>query len=195
MKREDISVIKTDRNSVSVSITKDLKIILHVPKGWSKAYIEAFIRTNMKNFDDNIEIIKKQRAEMAQNEDTRPFTYDEIKDMAMKAINLISPKVDHYMIQLGVFPSGVKIKTMRSRWGSCSSNGNISFNCLLALCPDDVIEYVVIHELCHMKHMNHSKEFWALVEKYCPQYKEKKAWLDKEGSILIKRLIYADDPE
>ena len=71
------------------------------------------------------------------------------------------------------------IKGQKTRWGSCSSAGNLNFNWRLAMAPTEVIEYVVIHELCHRIEMNHSKEFWRLVQEKCPQFRKHKAWLKR----------------
>ena len=77
---------------------------------------------------------------------------------------------------------------MTSRWGSCSAEGNLSFNVLLMLTPEEVRDYLVIHELCHRKHMNHSKSYWNEVAKYCPQYKTVRKWLKDHASPILSRL-------
>lgn len=80
--------------------------------------------------------------------------------------------------------SRIFIKNQKSRWGSCSSAKNLNFNWRLMMAPLFVLDYVVVHELCHLKQMNHSKEFWAEVEKVLPDYKERKKWLDENGKLL-----------
>ena len=82
----------------------------------------------------------------------------------------------------------VTIRAQRTRWGSCSAQGNLNFNCLLMLTPDHVMEYVVVHELCHRKEMNHSARFWAEVERVLPDYRESRRWLKEHGGGLICRL-------
>ncbi|MBR3646703.1 MAG: M48 family metallopeptidase, partial [Lachnospiraceae bacterium] len=74
------------------------------------------------------------------------------------------------------------------RWGSCSSKGNLNFNALLILCPEEVRDYVVVHELCHRLEMNHSKYFWAEVERVFPHYREARLWLKKNGNYYIERI-------
>ena len=76
----------------------------------------------------------------------------------------------------------------RTRWGSCSSKGNLNFNCLLMLCPEDVRDYVVVHELCHRKELNHSPRFWAEVAKVLPGYAVQRKWLKESGGTIIRRL-------
>ena len=83
---------------------------------------------------------------------------------------------------------GVVVAKTKTRWGSCSSKGNLNFNCLLALCPEGVMRYVVVHELSHRRHMNHSKAFWSMVEEYMPDYKEQKLYLKRNGDLLMARL-------
>ena len=86
---------------------------------------------------------------------------------------------------LKVSPKLVKIKDQKRRRGSCSSRGNLNFNWRLSMAPDPVVEYVVVHELCHFHHMNHSKDFWALVETCLPDYKKKKEWLKNNGQAMF----------
>lgn len=85
---------------------------------------------------------------------------------------------------VGVEYHKMHIKDQKSRWGSCSKKGNLNFNWRLIMAPEAVLDYVVIHELCHLIHMNHSPEFWKLVEKICPDYKEQKHWLKMNGETL-----------
>ena len=82
----------------------------------------------------------------------------------------------------------ITIRNQKTRWESCSGKGNLNFNCLLMLMPPEVIDYVVVHELCHRKEMNHSKAFWKEVEKILPNYKEAAGWLKKEGRGIIRRM-------
>ena len=82
----------------------------------------------------------------------------------------------------------ITIRNQKTRWGSCSSKGNLNFNCLLMLTPPEVIDYVVVHELCHRKEMNHSGAFWAEVEKVLPDYKEQVKWLKENGGQIIGRM-------
>ncbi len=89
---------------------------------------------------------------------------------------------------MGVSYGRITIRSQRTRWGSCSSKGNLNFNCLLLLCPEAVQDYVVVHELCHRKELNHSPKFWAEVERICPDYKTHRKWLKENGSSLIGRL-------
>ncbi|HBQ44387.1 MAG TPA: hypothetical protein DD716_01870 [Thiomicrospira sp.] len=84
-----------------------------------------------------------------------------------------------------VKPTEISIKNYKSRWGSCYPDGRIQFNWRLAMAPISVIEYVIIHELCHLIHPNHSKAYWAEVVKYCPNYSIEKSWLTENGTTLM----------
>ena len=89
---------------------------------------------------------------------------------------------------VGVTYGRITIRNQRSRWGSCSGKGNLNFNCLLMLTPDHVIDYVVVHELCHRLEMNHSPAFWAQVERVLPDYRKSREWLREHEKELIGRL-------
>ena len=86
---------------------------------------------------------------------------------------------------LKVNPCSVNIKTVKSIWGSCSAKGNLTFCTRLALVPPELLEYIIVHELCHMIYMNHSPDFWAEVEKYIPDYRKRKNALNKNGQKYI----------
>ena len=88
-----------------------------------------------------------------------------IHELAEQAVEVVPKRVAHYAARMGVTYGRITIRHQRTRWGSCSSNGNLNFNCLLMLAPPEVLDYVVVHELCHRKYMNHSKQFWAEVAK------------------------------
>lgn len=94
-----------------------------------------------------------------------------------RATVLLTEKVSRFSQLLHLFPSDIKVRQYKARWGSCNNRGQLSFNYLLLMAPDWVIDYVVIHELCHLKHLNHSRQFWLLVEYHFPRVKEAKQWL------------------
>ncbi len=92
--------------------------------------------------------------------------------------------INKYGPVLNVSPNRITIKEQKTRWGSCSSKGNLNFNWRLVMAPPMIIEYVVVHELCHLIHHNHSRDFWNLVESILPDYKECRRWLKNNGSGL-----------
>jgi predicted metal-dependent hydrolase len=97
----------------------------------------------------------------------------------------IEPRVAHAAAQLGGSYSRLSIRGQRTRWGSCSAKGALSFNWRLLLAPEAVLDYVVWHEVCHLEAMNHSPRFWSLVAANCPDYREQAAWLRRHGGTLV----------
>jgi predicted metal-dependent hydrolase len=94
-----------------------------------------------------------------------------------KAKQIFENRLYFWAVQIGVTFTGLKIKKLKSKWGSCSSKGSITLNQRLVHAPQEIIDYVIIHELCHCKYFNHSKQFWNLVAQFDPEFKAKKAWL------------------
>jgi len=105
-----------------------------------------------------------------------------------QAQKTILPKVEYYAKLTQLVPSSIKIRQYRARWGSCNSRGELSFNYLLMMLPIYVIDYVIVHELCHLHYLNHSKDFWQLVTKYFPDYIEAKKWIKANQSALHWRI-------
>jgi len=97
----------------------------------------------------------------------------------------VGPRLDEAAAALGVSYSSVRIANQRTRWGSCSSSGAMSFNWRLLLAPEDVFDYVLWHEACHLRHLDHSPRFWGLLEQHRPGYREQKAWLRRHGATLV----------
>ena len=116
------------------------------------------------------------------------LTEAEIKQLANKALEYIPARVAYFAPIVGVDYGRITIRNQRTRWGSCSSKGNLNFNCLLILTPPEVIDYVVVHELCHRREMNHSTRFWNEVEKVLPDYKVAKKWLKENGAGVMQRM-------
>jgi hypothetical protein len=106
----------------------------------------------------------------------------------MQAAHLIRRKVERASAHLGFTYNRVVIRGQKTRWGSCSHKGNLSFNWKLIMAPEPVIDYVIIHELAHLKEMNHTERFWGLVAEHCPQWREHRKWLRDHGAELGARL-------
>jgi predicted metal-dependent hydrolase len=98
--------------------------------------------------------------------------------------DIIVSKVSLYSQRIGVRFARVSIRDQKTRWGSCSHLGNLNFNWRLIMAPEPVLDYVIIHELCHLKRMSHSKAFWSIVTKYCSDWPEKRRWLNKHSREL-----------
>ena len=97
----------------------------------------------------------------------------------------LPPIVADYASLMGVTYGKITIRHQKTRWGSCSSKGNLNFNCSLMLAPPKVRDYVIIHELAHRRQMNHSSAFWNIVEHYMPDYRKARQWLTQHGSELL----------
>jgi len=108
--------------------------------------------------------------------------------MKRQAAIEVKTSVDIYAEKYNLFPRFIRIKTQKSRWGSCGIHNDINLNWLLILTPLEVMEYVVIHELCHIKERNHSANFWELVEQHCPDYRLHRLWLKKNGQSIMQGL-------
>lgn len=96
----------------------------------------------------------------------------------------IRARVLHYQTQVGCKPGRIAIRDQKTRWGSCSARGNLNFNWRIMMAPPEIIDYLVVHELCHLVHLNHSPDFWELVASIMPDYKAHKDWLRQNGSSL-----------
>ncbi|MFC1909978.1 M48 family metallopeptidase [Chloroflexota bacterium] len=101
-----------------------------------------------------------------------------------QAAKLMQEKTAQWGKQMDVKPSGITIRGQKTRWGSCSRKGRLNFNWKLMMAPEPVIDYLVIHELAHLKEMNHSKKFWDVVNKHCPEWREQRKWLRQHDRQL-----------
>ena len=136
-------------------------------------------------------VCELQNAAIIKAENSSDLTENEKKDkkkqLSLDLKSEIEERINYYRNYLSlrsILPAKISVKSLKSSWGSCSSNRNISFNWKLALAPPEILDYVIVHELCHLVHMNHSLEFWNLVEKVKPDAKACKIWLRKNGFLL-----------
>lgn len=179
----DWEIIKSNRKTISVEIKRDGRLIVRAPMRMKKEDIDKFVISKQDWIEKHMAKIHEKNSQ-----NLPKFTDDEIRKMAQKVLPIISQRAQYFAAIIGVRYAKITVRNQVSRWGSCSSKGNLNFNCLLALVPEDVLDYVVIHELCHLKQMNHSPAFWHEVEKVMPDYAEKRKWLRTEGEKLIARL-------
>ncbi len=117
-----------------------------------------------------------------------PLTGEELHALTEKALTCIPERVKFYAPQIGVTYGRITIRNQKTRWGSCSAKGNLNFNCLLMLTPPEVIDSVVVHELCHRKEMNHSNRFYAEVLRILPDYWKWHGWLKEHGEAIMRRM-------
>jgi len=102
-----------------------------------------------------------------------------------RALEHLQEKANRYAQQIGVTPAGVSVRNFKSRWGSCDKKGQVVFNWNIIKAPHAIADYVVVHELCHLIHPNHSKDFWQLVGRHDPAYAEHRQWLKERGEGLL----------
>lgn len=163
----EYKIIRSNRKTIELSITKELEIVVRAPYKMSSDYINYFVNKNDAWIEKHMEIVKN-RTEKPSNKELTPKEIDLLKKEAKL---IISKKVDNFKEVMGVNPTSIKITSAKTRWGSCSYKNGLCFSYRLMLMPDDFIDYVVVHELAHIKIKNHSKLFYQEVEKYIPNYK------------------------
>ena len=178
-------IIKSKRKSIGFEIKEAGRLIVRVPFSMSRDQIFREMEKNRDWIEKHMLIVQEREKE---REKLPKFTGEEVEKMVEEALTTIPPKVQEYAAVLGVSYGRITIRNQKSRWGSCSAKGNLNFNCLLVKVPEDVRDYVIIHELCHRMEMNHSKKFWKLVKDVLPDYRERRKWLKEKGNTLIERL-------
>ena len=177
----DYTIVRSNRKTVAIQITADGQILLRCPNRMPQQEVLRFAESKR-------DWIKKHLATLSAKPSLPPFTEAELHTLATQIKPCIAERTAYFAELLGVTYGRITIRAQRSRWGSCSSKGNLNFNCLLALVPEDVLDYVIVHELCHLLEMNHSSAFWNNVERIIPDYQVRRKWLKDNGSILIGRL-------
>lgn len=194
----NVKIIRSNRKTLAIQINPDLSVTVRAPMYALQSDIERILREKESWIQKHIEKIREQEAKRKKTQGEKGeygefverdyLTNEEIKKLADKALQYIPKRVSYFAKQIGVTYGKIKIRNQKTRWGSCSSKGNLNFNCLLMLTPPEVIDYVVVHELCHRKEMNHSRVFWVEVEKVLPNYKEQVKWLKENGGQIIGRM-------
>ncbi len=174
---------------MSIHVADDKKIIVKVPLGTPVSAAEKFIMEKKNWIMKQIAEIEKQTA-LADS--MGPLTAEDIKQIKKKARKVIPERVEHYAKLAGISYNRIFIRLQKSRWGSCSTDGNLNFNCLLVLMPLQVLDSIVVHELCHRRHMNHSREFYDEVLRIFPDYKKCSKWLKQNGGAYFKRVVKED---
>ncbi len=166
---ENYQLIYSKRKTLALQVKKDGTVVVRAPVGYPKALTERFVASRTQWIEKAKERVKSATVFPRDEEEIR-----RLKELASK---VIPPKVEKYALIMGVSPKSVRIGSARGRFGSCSSAGSLNFTCFLMLYPERAIDYVVVHELAHLKCSGHDKRFYALVARYLPDYKEREALL------------------
>lgn len=176
-------LIRSKRKTVSLEIKSGGRIIVRAPERMKKRDIESFVSEKTPWIEKHL----KRLEEAEKRVSAKPLTPDEISLLKKRAKDYIPKRAEYYSRLLGVEYKSITIRCQKTKWGSCSSKGNLNFNCLLMLAPKEVIDSVIVHELCHLKHMNHSKSFYNEVLSVFPEYKKYNSWLKANGPAIMAR--------
>ncbi len=164
-------LIRSKRRTLSLEIDRQSEIIVRAPFYVPKADIDRFVEGHEGW------IVKKLALRRERPTVSADLPDEEIKRLKSKAKEILPSKVACFSEIMGLKPESVKITSAKKRFGSCSGKNRLCFSYLLMLYPDEAIDYVVVHELAHIKHHNHSKQFYGLVERYMPDYKQREKML------------------
>ena len=164
-KLPEFEIKRSKRKTASLEITRDATILVRAPLKMPREAIDAFVTKNLAWIESHM----KRREAKNQRENVS----DERREELIHAAKIIIPeKVRYFAEIMRVSPTGVKITSARTRFGSCSGKNSLCFSWRVMLYPEKAVDYVVIHELSHIKHHDHSDAFWKTVEKYMPDYRE-----------------------
>ena len=181
----EIEIVRSRRKTMTAEIEPDGRVIVRAPMKMPLSEITRFLNEKSSLIEKHV------RRRMAENEklsETRPFTPEEIRKMADTAVEIIPRRVRYFAELKGISYNRITIRNQKTRWGSCTSAGNLNFNCLLVMTPPEVLDSVVVHELCHRLHPDHSKAFYDAVYKVFPEYDRCDKWLKENGRLLIRRM-------
>jgi len=173
----DYEIIRSKRKTLSLEVRGD-RVVVRAPYLASEWFIKGFVQSHESWIRKRLE--QNSAAESARGS----LTEEDIRRLAMQAKEVIPERVRYYAGIIGVTYGRITIRHQKTRWGSCSAKGNLNFNCLLMLAPPEVLDCVVVHELCHRIEMNHSERFYREVYKAFPDYDRWRRWLKKHGREL-----------
>ncbi len=177
-------IIRSGRKTLSLEISPK-GVLVRAPYSASPEQIERFVRSHAEWIA--VRQARLEEAMQAQNA-AETLTGEELRALADRAAKVIPERVAYYAPKVGTTYGRITIRNQKTKWGSCSARGNLNFNCLLMLTPPEVLDSVVVHELCHRKEMNHSKQFYEEVLRVFPDYWKWNGWLKQNGAALMSRM-------
>ena len=177
----EYQIIRSARKTLALEITASGGVLVRAPYRISARQIQAFVEKHRSWIE------KKLALRNSSVRDVEVLSEEELKALAREACDVIPGRVAYYASLIGVTYGRITIRCQKTRWGSCSAKGNLNFNCLLMLAPVEVLDSVIVHELCHRKEMNHSAHFYAEVLKVFPEYHRWHQWLKEHGAALQAR--------
>lgn len=170
------------RKSIGIRIDSQGCVKVRAPFFTSKKWIEKVLAERVKWIEETLVQIETEKKYHVPE-----FHEDEIKKYRKEARLILSAKAECFGRQMKVSYGRIAIKDQKSCWGSCSARKNLNFNWRLILMPEEILDYVVVHELAHLKQLNHSPEFWRTVEEVLPDYKARRKWLKANGKYFIRQ--------
>ena len=177
-----VTLIRSSRKTLGLQVKQSGEVILRAPLRMPEAEIRRFLESKKGWVEKQLNRFREQATDLP------PYTPEDIRRLAEEAVRVIPERVKHFAPIVGVTWGRITIRNQKSKWGSCTAVGNLNFNCLLMDAPSEVLDYVVVHELCHRIHMDHSPAFWAEVARVLPDYEKQKCWLRTEGRKLTNRM-------
>ena len=177
----EYQIKRSSRRTLAIHITPEGTVEVRCPMTMPKATVESFVESKRGWIEKHLQALSTKPQEPK-------LTEAERQTLARQAGEVFLERVSYYAPLVGVSFGRITIRCQRSRWGSCSSKGNLNFNCLLMLSPPEVLDYVVVHELCHLKEMNHSPKFYAEVLRVFPEYRKWQKWLKDKGDLIMARV-------
>lgn len=167
----NVKVIRSDRRTASVEISRDLTVTARVPRRFSDGQARAFVERSSGWIEKHLRAQRERNARLRFPVDTDPAL------LRAEAEKLLPPLLEKYIAMTGLKPKAVKVNSAKKRLGSCSPDGTIHFSYTLMLYPLEAVEYVVLHELAHLKERNHQRGFYALIERWMPDWRSRRALL------------------
>ena len=174
---QEYELIRSKRKSLALQVKGDGTVV-RAPLRLSEDKIDRFVR-------EHLDWIEKQKDRIQELSGKRHvITEQERADGIQKALKIFPERTAFFAERMGVDYGRITVREQKTRWGSCSQKGNLNFNWKLVLMPQELLDYVVVHELAHRKEMNHSARFWAIVEQELPDYQKRRNELKKMGQLL-----------
>ena len=181
----EYELIRSSRKSLGLEVKQDGRVIVRAPRWVPMRTVRQFVERHREWIEERLQEAARRQAEQPQAE---ILSEEELRQLVKEARRRFTQRAEHFAPLVGVDYERIAIRKQRTKWGSCSSKGNLNFNCLLVLAPPEVLDYVVVHELCHRKEMNHSPRFWAEVRRVLPDYENARRGLLDNGGDQLARL-------
>ena len=180
MEYGDVKIIRSRRRTMEIRVDDFGSVILRAPAAASEKQIRAFFESKREWAEKHVGRLKAPTGSA--------FSEEEVRAMADEALRVIPRRVRYFADVLGVRYGRITVRNQVTKWGSCTAGGNLNFNCMLVLMPQEILDGVILHELCHIKHMDHSADFYRDIYAVMPDYDVRRRWLSENGSGYMRRM-------